>query len=80
MASSAAADIAACSALSFGSFTTMSTGDISGSFEVTPSATVGGPPTRIGKVTIALDISERTTHHARIQTTVSLRDFGNIGL
>lgn len=69
-----------CNAMGFGSFTTISTGSVAGSFRVTPSATVGGPATVVGKVTIALDISESVAHHARMQTTVSLRDFGNIGL
>ncbi|MFZ3031730.1 MAG: prepilin-type N-terminal cleavage/methylation domain-containing protein [Candidatus Moraniibacteriota bacterium] len=69
-----------CNTMGFGSFTTISTGSVSGSFRVTPSATVGGPATVVGKVTIALDIFESAAHHARMQTTVSLRDFGNIGL
>ena len=58
----------------------ISTGTVTGSFRVTPSASLGGPPTRIGKVTIALSIAEDATHFAHLQTTISLRDFGNIGL
>lgn len=78
VASSAVADVAACAALSLGSFTNISTGVISGSFKVIPSATT--PLLVVGKVTVSLDISEGSAHHALIQTTVSLRDFGNIGL
>lgn len=62
-------------------FTTISTGVVTGSFRVTPSETVGGPARVVGKVTIALEIAENDTlHRARIQTTVSLRDFGTIDL
>ena len=73
---------APCDTMAFaaGAYKTITTGTVTGSFQVTPSATVGGPPTTVGKVTIALDISEGASHHARMQTTVSLRDFGNIGL
>ena len=77
VASAAAADMSACSALTLSSFTTITTGVITGSFRVTPST---ASPLRVGKVTLSLDISEGSTHHARIQTSVSLRDFGTIGL
>ena len=76
--SAAVADVAACTSHNFVVFTNISTGVISGSFKVTPSAST--PSLVVGKVTISLDISEGTSHHARIQTSVSLRDFGNIGL
>lgn len=79
VASAAAADVPACATLTLASFTVISTGTVTGSFRVTSSATVGGPPTRVGKVVIAFDIAEGT-HHAYLQTTAALRDFGNIGL
>ncbi len=81
-----------CRSRNFTTFSTISTGAVTGSFRVTPScSSVLAPPActtdigggigakRVGKVTISLDISEDTTHRARIQTTASLRDFGNIG-
>lgn len=72
--------VSQCNGMTLSSFVTISTGTVTGSFQVTPSATVGGPPTRVGKVTISLAIAKDATHFAHIQTTVSLRDFGNIGL
>ncbi len=66
-----------CDTMNLSSFTNITTGVINGSFRVTPSSSV---PAHVGKVTISLDISEGSTHHARIQTTVSLRDFGMSGL
>jgi prepilin-type N-terminal cleavage/methylation domain-containing protein len=72
--------VAGCAATIFVGFTTISTGNVTGSFQVTTSETPGGPPVRVGKVTIALTIAEATTHQASIQTSISLRDFGNIGL
>lgn len=77
VASVAVADVAACTSHNFVTFTNISTGVISGSFKVTPSTS---SPLLVGKVTISLDISEGSSHHARIQTSVSLRDFGHIGL
>lgn len=76
-ATSGVTDAATCNAFNFGSgaFTTISTGVITGSFQVTPSA--AGV---VGKVTISLDISEGSSHHARIQTSVSLRDFSLSGI
>ncbi len=68
-------DADACRARVFGSFLPVSTGVIAGSFRVTPSA-----PGTVGKVTMFLDISEGPSHHARIQTTVSLRDFAVSGI
>lgn len=80
VASAASASVANCSGQNFVTFAPISTGKVSGSFRVTPSASTGGPPTRVGQVTIALEVAESTAHKARIQTTISLRDFGNIGL
>lgn len=80
VASAASTGVADCNGLNPAAFATISTGTVTGSFQVTPSAAIGGPATRVGKVTIAFQIAEDATHFARIQTTVSLRDFGNIGL
>ncbi len=76
VASAADPDIAACTARVLDP-TTISTGVVTGTFRVTPS---DSSPAHVGKVTVSLDISEGSAHHARIQTSVSLRDFGNIGL
>ncbi len=76
VASGAAADVGTCSTMALAAFTTISTGVVTGSFQVTLSTNA---PRHVGKVTVALDISEGPTHHARIQTTVSLRDFGASG-
>lgn len=75
-----------------GTFTDLVDG-VSGSFEVVPSETQSGTPPSggtVGKVTIALEVRRGTliaiegdanqAHRARIQTTVSLRDYGNVGL
>lgn len=60
-------------------YTTISTGTVTGNFSVIRSdPTVGSK--RVGKVTASLVIREGTAHVARIQTTVSLRDFGYIVL
>jgi len=69
-----------CDSMSLGSFTIISTGVITGSFRITPSGTIGGPAVRVGRVTIAMEVSEDASHKANIQTSISLRDFGNIGL
>lgn len=62
-------------------FTTISTGVISGSFYVIPSVVQTTPGSgKAGRVTISLNISEGSTHHVLIQTSVSLRDFGYIGI
>ncbi|MBP9697675.1 MAG: prepilin-type N-terminal cleavage/methylation domain-containing protein [Candidatus Moranbacteria bacterium] len=75
-----------CTTKNVGTPATISTGTVSGSFQVTPSCSsvvtsgcTGAK--RAGKVTISLDISEGagSTHKAQIQTTSSLRDFGYIG-
>ena len=80
VAQTTATSVSACNSVSFSdaSFSTISTGVVSGHFMVTPSD--GGTSKRIGKVTISLTISEDTTHQAHIQSTVSLRDYGNVGL
>lgn len=58
----------------------MNAGNINyGRFRITPSVTGATP--RFGKVTVTLDINQNgTTQHAYIQTTVSLRDYGFVGL
>ena len=76
----ASGGVSACDGMTLAAFTVVTTGTVTGSFYVTPSATVGGPATRVGRVTIALAISADANHTAQIQTSVSLRDFGNIGL
>ena len=68
-------DAAACQSRTFNTFLPVSTGVIAGSFQVTPSASG-----TVGKVTMFLDIFEGASHHARIQTTVSLRDFAVSGI
>lgn len=80
VASATSTGVSNCNGMNLTSFTTLSTGTVSGSFDVTPSEDYGGPPTRVGRVTISFQIAEDATHFARIQTTVSLRDFGSIGL
>lgn len=66
-----------CNGMTLNTFTTVTTGTVTGSFQVTPS----DPATRVGKVTISLVISEMTSvHSARLQTSVSLRDFGYVEL
>jgi prepilin-type N-terminal cleavage/methylation domain-containing protein len=77
VASGASTSVADCSTMLLNTFTTVTTGTVSGSFVVIPSA----PATRVGKVTISLVIGEMTSvHSARLQTSVSLRDFGYAGL
>lgn len=77
VASALATSVSNCQTMNLTTFSTISTGRVEGSFRVTPSQ--GGGSKRAGKVTISLDISEDATHRAQIQTTASLRDFGNIG-
>lgn len=69
--------VGGCIATTFSSFTDISTGVITGAFRVTSSTTT---PSSVGKVTMSLDISEGSDHHAKIQTSVSLRDFSLSGL
>jgi prepilin-type N-terminal cleavage/methylation domain-containing protein len=65
----------ACNVASLSVFTTVSSGTISGAFDVTPSSP---SPHTVGRVTLALRIQEGT-HSEVIQSTVSLRDFGTGG-
>lgn len=64
----------------------IASGIIGGKFFVTPSERLSGtPPTgTVGKVTISLEIGEGVAqglaHRARIQTSVSLRDYSYVGL
>src|SRR3989344_9059776 len=60
-------------------YKTITTGTVTGGFIITPSDFTSGSKT-VGKVTISLQISEGTNHPVRIQTTVSLRDYGYVGL
>jgi prepilin-type N-terminal cleavage/methylation domain-containing protein len=69
-----------CDTMNLVAFTSLSTGTVTGSFRVTPSTVVDGPPAEVGRVTIILHIADDATHVANIQTTISLRDFGTIGL
>ncbi len=62
----------ACNGASLSGFTTVSSGTITGGFDVTPSS---ASPRTVGRVTLALRIQEGT-HSASIQSTVSLRDYG----
>lgn len=80
IASNASTGVVDCTGMALASFSPVTTGTVSGSFRVTKSVAVGGPPSQIGKVTLVLTISESASHNAHLQTTVSLRDFGNIGL
>lgn len=64
-----------CNGASLSSFTVVSSGTISGGFDVIPSS---ASPRTVGRVTLALRISEGA-HSEVIQSTVSLRDFGSGG-
>jgi prepilin-type N-terminal cleavage/methylation domain-containing protein len=75
VARAASANPAACNGASLSGFTTISSGTLSGGFDVVPS---DDSPRTIGRVTLALKIQEGT-HSAVIQSTVSLRDFGSGG-
>ncbi len=79
VASSSATSASDCSSLNPSSFTTIVTGIVSGGFFVTPSDGASSPK-RVGKITISLEIGEGETHRARIQSSASLRDYGNAGL
>lgn len=67
--------VAACRGANLGNFVTLSTGDISGGFDVIPS---DDSPRRVGRVTMAFRIQQET-HSAVIQSTVSLSDYGADG-
>lgn len=80
VASSASTGVPDCNGMTLASFTSVVSGTVIGSFQIVTSATVGGPPSRVGKVTISLSVGENAAHSAHLQTSISLRDFGNIGL
>lgn len=61
-----------------GSFAPLTSGNVSGTFVLTPSDGTSSPKV-VGKVTVSLQIQEAQTHAARIQSSVSLRDYGNVG-
>jgi hypothetical protein len=77
MASAGSTGVADCSGKVLPALVTISTGTINGSFQVTLSD--GGAVKHVGKVTISLEVYEDAAHRAHIQTSISLRDFGNIG-
>ncbi len=56
----------------YGSYNPITSGDVSGSFSVTPTSDVS--PKKIGKATITMTIDGSTS----MQTTVSFRDYNNI--
>src|SRR3989344_6362119 len=66
-----------CRSLSLGGYSVVSTGTVTGDFYVRPS---DDSPLVVGKITIALQVREGSAHTATIQTTASLRDYGNVGL
>ncbi|MBI2439217.1 MAG: type II secretion system protein [Candidatus Moranbacteria bacterium] len=77
-------DVTTCAATGIPSASTMvvTTGTVSGSFSVVMSTQ---SPKGIGKVTVSMDICDHdcgnpTAHHARIQSTSSLRDYEYVGL
>ena len=72
-----AGDLATCS---FSAITVrdMTSANVIGRFDITRSAQA--PARLVGKATLSLDVSSDNAHHARVQTTVSLRDYGYIGL
>ena len=65
----------ACNGTTLNGFTTVSSGTVSGAFDVIPSSP---SPRTVGRVTLTLRIQEGV-HSATIQSTVSLRDFGASG-
>ena len=71
-----AKDLSECG--SYNSATTVVKEIAAGKFSVTESRSSG--PQQIGKVTVSLQIGTGATHQANIQTSVSLRDYGNAGL
>lgn len=77
------ADVSECDSFNLSSFTAIAHGIVSGGFFVTPSEPVSGTPPaggRVGTVTVSLEIGESAVHRARIQTSVSLRDYSYVGL
>lgn len=75
VASQNVASSAICNGTSLTTYQTVSTGTITGSFDITSSQST---PRRVGKVTLGLRVQEGT-HAASIQSTVSLRDYGADG-
>ena len=61
------------------SYTGVTTGTVAGRFFITPSVSTAGSE-HVGKVTIEFEINQGPNHTAKIQTTVSLRDYGYVGL
>lgn len=57
-------------------FISLTSGFVSGKFAVTPSES--GVPKKVGRVTVSLRITEGGKHTAFIQSSTSLRDYGNI--
>lgn len=74
----AAADLGQCQSQDFPSwsFVPLTSGNVRGQFTVIPSE--GGASKRVGRVTVSLQIQEGDTHVARIQSSTSLRDYGNV--
>ncbi|MFZ2187610.1 MAG: prepilin-type N-terminal cleavage/methylation domain-containing protein [Candidatus Moraniibacteriota bacterium] len=72
------ADVGACNSASFAGYTIVASGIVGGKFAVIKSS--DSAPQKIGRVTVALRIQTGTVTPANIQTTVSLRDYGNAGL
>ncbi len=77
VASQSVASANVCNSTNFsaGNYAVISTGTVTGSFDITQS---DDSPRRVGKVTMALLIKEGV-HEASIQTSVSLRDYGPEG-
>lgn len=69
-----------CGSMSFSSgYVVVASSVHDGNFQVVPSDGASTPKV-LGKITISLVIGEDVDHLARMQTTVSLRDYGVIGL
>lgn len=75
----APADLEECESQSFPAwgYVPLTLGNVTGVFSVMPSES--GASKRVGRVTVSLQIQEGDTHVARIQSSTSLRDYGNIG-
>lgn len=59
-------------------FSTIGSGNVTGSFDVVPSRPSG--PQRVGRVTMTISIQAASANAVVIQTTASLRDYGYAGL
>lgn len=73
----AAQKISFCQTASLSTYETISTGTVTGSFVVISSV---ASPASVGRVTASLGIAEGPNHTARIQTTMSLRDYEFTGI